>query len=205
VVHDVSVRGVGLEVRESLISIFDTVVVDLQVRNVDIPGVVLQGSVRYVQPDGQGASRVGIEFTRATPLERWTLERLIQLQQRHPSRDLSALRSVTLEGPSVRLRCVACDLVLGVITPNGHESITAAFNRNPDDLAAHPRHDFGGLGDDFIIDTPHEYPSAWDLPAVPTAWCPQCTHKRTTTRDHLLGPIARTRATGVGEDVSTFE
>ena len=205
VVHDVSLRGVGVEVRDSLVDVTDTVVVDLQVRNADLAGIVLQGDVRYVRPDGGGMSRVGIEFTRATPLERWTLERLMQLHQARvgPSR-ATEFNKVTLEGPCVRLHCRRCDLVLGVIAPHGEHDITAAFNHNADDLMPALHQGLAQLGDEFIVDTPRDFSGVWDLPAVLAAWCPRCRRECTTGLHDVVGPIARTRATGEGEDVTAF-
>ena len=108
-------------------------------------------------------------------------------------------------GPCVRLRCEHCDRVVGVIAPTGDHAITTAFNRNLGAaLWRQMRQEIEIVGENFVADDPEDHGDPWALPAVLEAWCPQCHQQRTMSRDDVLGPTARVRRVGEGEDVPRF-
>jgi hypothetical protein len=119
--------------------------------------------------------------------------------------EAALLVKAMIVAPCVRMRCVKCDLVLGIIAPTGERAITAAFNRSRNGGYGGWRQVVESIGDGFIVDDPQEHADAWELPAILTAWCPRCEQLRSMSCHEAIAATLRTRASGEGEDLRAFQ
>ena len=77
VVHDLSIRGAGLELAQDDVGIGDQLVLDLQLGSTRKASIRLSGEVRHATPADNGCVRVGVEFVGIGTLEHALLERLL--------------------------------------------------------------------------------------------------------------------------------
>jgi hypothetical protein len=77
VVHDLSLRGAGLELAQDDVGIGDQLVLDLQLGSTRKASIQLTGEVRHATPADNGCVRVGVEFVGVGTLEHAVLDRLL--------------------------------------------------------------------------------------------------------------------------------
>jgi hypothetical protein len=77
VVHDLSLRGAGLELAQDAVGIGDQLVLDLQLGSTRKASIQLTGEVRHSTPADNGCVRVGVEFVGVGTLEHALLDRLL--------------------------------------------------------------------------------------------------------------------------------
>ena len=77
VVHDLSVRGAGLELAQDDVGVGDQLVLDLQLGSSRKASIQLTSEVRHATPAANGCVRVGVEFVGIGTLEHALLDRLL--------------------------------------------------------------------------------------------------------------------------------
>jgi hypothetical protein len=77
VVHDLSLRGAGLELAQDDVGVGDQLVLDLQLGSTRKASIQLTGEVRHATPADNGCVRVGVEFVGIGTLEHALLDRLL--------------------------------------------------------------------------------------------------------------------------------
>ena len=97
VVHDLSLRGAGLELAQDDVGIGDQLVLDLQLGSTRKASIQLTGEVRHATPADNGCVRVGVEFVGIGTLEHALLDRLLddleQTRRESASRDEAPVRA----------------------------------------------------------------------------------------------------------------